>query len=258
MKKTLLLFGFILYTTLSIAQERSFDEKIGYMLELSGAKNAMEMVINNSLERQKANYGGKYSAGFWDTLQMEMQLKFFDDLLIKMVPIYKKHLSEEDIDGIIAFYESEAGQHFIAQSPAILDAAMDIGADWGKEIATLVQEKIQNSLKTRFNTNYEGCGNFHDGVYRYDFQDDSLMVDVIRKGNFQTEVFQGKTYYFYIEWLDDCRFAMYKCDENGKRLDEEDIVVIVNIVSIEGNRCVYIANTPGSEKYDENELFKVE
>lgn len=258
MKKALFLFGFILYTTLSIAQERSFDDKILYMMELSGVKSNMEMVMNNSLERQKKYYGDKYSTGFWEELGKEMKLNKFDDLLAKMVPVYKKYLTEEDIDGIIAFYESEVGQHFISQSPAILAEAMDIGGAWGAEIGTLVHEKIQNSLKTRFNTTYEGCGDFHDGVYRYDFQDDSLMVDVIRKGNFQTEVFQGKTYYYYIEWLEDCRFAMYKCDENGKRLDEEDIVVIVNIVSIEGNRCVYIANTPGSEKYDENELFKVE
>jgi len=41
----------------------------------------------------------------------------FPNLINQLSPIYQKHLSEEDLKTIIAFYNSEAGKKFAEKTP---------------------------------------------------------------------------------------------------------------------------------------------
>ena len=49
-----------------------------------------------------------------------------DQLLQDMVPVYQKHLTKADVDGISAFYSSPAGQKLLHETPAMTNEAMQI------------------------------------------------------------------------------------------------------------------------------------
>ena len=58
-----------------------------------------------------------------------------DELLADMIAIYQKHLTRLDVDGMIAFYNSPAGQHWIAVQPVIT-----------KEYMPIIMKRVQERL----------------------------------------------------------------------------------------------------------------
>jgi hypothetical protein len=53
-----------------------------------------------------------------------MDLYPTDEMLTDMTGIYQKHLSKDDVDGLIAFYSSGAGQHLLDAQPVIAQEYM--------------------------------------------------------------------------------------------------------------------------------------
>jgi len=55
-----------------------------------------------------------------------MDLYPADEMMTDMSGIYQKHLSEDDVDALIVFYSSPAGQHLLDAQPAIAQEFMPI------------------------------------------------------------------------------------------------------------------------------------
>ena len=66
-----------------------------------------------------------------------MDLYPSDEMLTDMTGIYQRHLSKEDVDGLIAFYGSTAGQHLLDAQPTISREFMPI-------VMGKVQERSQS------------------------------------------------------------------------------------------------------------------
>jgi len=47
-----------------------------------------------------------------------------NEMLNDMVEVYQRHLSKDDVDGIIAFYRSPPGQHLVAAQPLMVQEVM--------------------------------------------------------------------------------------------------------------------------------------
>lgn len=67
-------------------------------------------------------------------LKKEFDAASMDDLVERTVPIYQKHLTLEDIQGVIAFYRTPVGQKYAEKTPLINQESMQIGQQWGMEI----------------------------------------------------------------------------------------------------------------------------
>lgn len=63
-----------------------------------------------------------------------------EQLLQNMVPVYQKHFTKGDMDAILAFYSSSAGQKFIKETPAITQESMQ--ASYG-----LLQQYMQTTMQ---------------------------------------------------------------------------------------------------------------
>jgi hypothetical protein len=64
-----------------------------------------------------------------------------DEMIDAMVPIYQKHLNKEDIDGILAFYASPAGQKLQREQPAMMQEGMHAGGEIGRRrIGAMMQQ----------------------------------------------------------------------------------------------------------------------
>jgi uncharacterized protein len=77
---------------------------------------------------------------FWEDAMKEFNTH---DLVDKIVPVYQKYLTEEDIQKAITFYKSEAGSKFIKHQPQMYQEGAIIGRQWGKEIGTKVLAKYK-------------------------------------------------------------------------------------------------------------------
>ena len=59
-----------------------------------------------------------------------------DEMIADMEGIYQKHLTRSDVDGIIAFYSSPAGQHMVDMAPVIM-----------QEYVPLMMQRTQERIK---------------------------------------------------------------------------------------------------------------
>jgi uncharacterized protein len=61
--------------------------------------------------------------GMMDTMFKEYPI---DGILDDMIPVYQKHLTKSDIDGLIAFYSSPLGRKVLREMPAMTNEAMQV------------------------------------------------------------------------------------------------------------------------------------
>ncbi|MGB9075010.1 MAG: DUF2059 domain-containing protein [Terriglobales bacterium] len=47
-----------------------------------------------------------------------------DEMMNDMIPVYQRHFTKSDIDGLIAFYSSPTGQKFLREMPAVTAESM--------------------------------------------------------------------------------------------------------------------------------------
>jgi len=69
-----------------------------------------------------------------------------DELIDAVVPIYQKHLSKADLEAILAFYSSPAGQKVMKEMPAIMSESIEAGGEIGRKKMESVNRKIEEQI----------------------------------------------------------------------------------------------------------------
>jgi hypothetical protein len=69
-----------------------------------------------------------------------------NELMSLLIPIYDRHFSDEDLDGMLAFYRSPTGKRFIKALPLITVESRQVGEEWGQRLGRVVGEKIGERL----------------------------------------------------------------------------------------------------------------
>ncbi len=143
MKKTALLFCILFFAINSFAQSGSSAkiDKINKLLELSGSAQLGIQASKNLISVFKASYTN-VDPSFWDEFQNQIKI---EELIELIVPIYDKFYTEEDIDALIAFYNSPIGKKMVANQTSISQESMIAGQQWGKEVA----ERAIKTLKRK-------------------------------------------------------------------------------------------------------------
>jgi len=70
-----------------------------------------------------------------------------EGLLARVVPIYAKYYTREDIQALIAFYQSDVGRKAIATMPAVFQESMTIGQQWAIETLPQIQREVEKQLR---------------------------------------------------------------------------------------------------------------
>ena len=116
----------------SEAQVRQLMDAVGMGRMLSQMNSQMAGVMANALPCVPASYW----QGFVDA-------NATNQLIGRMVPVYQKHFTAEDIDGLLKFYKSPLGQKVITQMPATMAEGMQVGKQWGQERGQQMISQLQ-------------------------------------------------------------------------------------------------------------------
>jgi uncharacterized protein len=114
-------------------------QDIRKLLELTGSAEVGIQVMSQMVETFKQTAPG-VPEEFWTELMKEVDP---ESMIALIVPIYEKHLTHEDVRGLIAFYETPLGRKVTDVLPAIAQESMEAGQRWGLEIAQKVQTKLE-------------------------------------------------------------------------------------------------------------------
>ena len=66
-----------------------------------------------------------------------------EDLTRKLIPIYAKYLTHDDLKALLQFYKSPAGQHFVQVAPQMMQEGYTVGSQWGQQIARETIQELQ-------------------------------------------------------------------------------------------------------------------
>ncbi|MCF0051940.1 DUF2059 domain-containing protein [Dyadobacter sp. LJ53] len=119
-----------------------YKAKLKKMFEVSGSEKSYKVAIEQMFtmfKQQKTTVPDS----IWQQFQGEFLKTSLDDLVNMLEPVYSKSLSQDDLQQLIAFYQTPIGVKYAAKTPAIMQESMQVGQQWGMKIANEFQEKLK-------------------------------------------------------------------------------------------------------------------
>jgi hypothetical protein len=140
MKRTVLqVAAILLFTSFAFAQQPAADQPsrddLMKMFEVLRVRQQTQTTLNAVLAQMKQQLEGDIQKRYPNLSPESVQklessindainLYPVDEMLADLMPVYQKYLTKADVDAIIGFYSSPAGQHFLDRMPAMTQEAM--------------------------------------------------------------------------------------------------------------------------------------
>ena len=119
------------------------EKSIRHLIEVTGAVQlSMQTMLQMITLQRKAN--PSIPTEFWDRFQAKISEKEIADLVI---PVYDRRFSKEEIDGLIAFYETPLGKKVITAMPQVIQESSAAGEVMGRKIAEEVVQEMRKDGK---------------------------------------------------------------------------------------------------------------
>jgi len=119
---------------LATAPASAARASVSQIRELMGMFGTQRMF--QQMNAQMAEMMGKQlpcvPAGFWNGFLDDAATR---DLTDKLVPIYQRHFTEQDVRGLLKFYRSPLGRKLLLEQPSIMTEVMQVGRQWGEQRA---------------------------------------------------------------------------------------------------------------------------
>ena len=108
----------------------NFETELRYYLEVSGARQTLESMQTQMLERIRVDFISKHPG---DAAQLnsllaaaEKDAPKFDDVIREYVPLYQKHFTLQEIQELNKFYSTEIMQGMVKKLPLLAQDAAPI------------------------------------------------------------------------------------------------------------------------------------
>lgn len=227
---------FFLLSNLSFSQTDSIDAKVMRMIEVLGSTERMEAIVETMIKMQEEESPELIKSEYWQSFKNE-EINY-DELIGLLIPIYKKHLTIQEIETITEFYSSPIGQKMVEKFPLIANEAMQAGSIWGENLFKRVQTNFNKPLAEKFGSPTKDCSSLKKGKFRF-FDNQNNQILVSRKNNIQEERINGNLIKGKIEWLNDCQYKLWNYQEDDNYEDIEPFIVTVYELTDDSYKFIY-------------------
>lgn len=149
-------FVFVLLQVRSACAEeisKEFRSDIIRLLKMTGAEAlglqmgvAVTNQIIDSMGKNTPDMPPKAVASIKDEIS-QVFAEEMPKLMTEIVPVYAKHFTQAEINGLIAFYSTPLGKKSIQAMPAVMGECMQVGQAWGEGIAPQIVPRLESRLK---------------------------------------------------------------------------------------------------------------
>jgi len=139
----LVVFSLVVTVQANVSPEKR--KEIEKMLRLTGVEKLSEQIANQMLTSLRTQLP-QVPETFWTKFQQKMNTR---DLIEKIIPVYDKYYTIEDLKAINAFYETSTGQKVISALPQLMQETLKIGEEWGQKIGQEAAEEAEKELKKK-------------------------------------------------------------------------------------------------------------
>jgi hypothetical protein len=115
------------------------NNSIQKLMTITGERNLTRQVTLQTINTLKKQYP-QVPQKFWDSFLAEMN---YEEVNQRIEGVYNKYFTEEDIQGMISFYQTPLGQKIISVLPQLAQESSKVGQQYGIEAATRAIKKLQ-------------------------------------------------------------------------------------------------------------------
>jgi hypothetical protein len=154
--------GLLLVTLPNLYAQTAADapatrEDVMKFLEVTQAKSRVEQVLAGMARQARVSAEEGFKQRIPDATPEQLSrvdaladsiFKNFspDEFVEAIVPIYQRHLTKSDLDAILAFYASPAGQKLQKETPAIMSESMEAGGEIARKKMSAINQKIETQI----------------------------------------------------------------------------------------------------------------
>jgi uncharacterized protein len=137
------------YQKAMVAVDPVKEDDIRALLEITGSAKVGEEMQKAFLEQVRASFAeslpqNERSKRFVDEYIDRFQKKFNPQALTELtIPIYDKHISADDLKGLLAFYRSPLGERTLKALPLVLKESRERGAALEQKAAQETMEELK-------------------------------------------------------------------------------------------------------------------
>lgn len=130
--------------------------RIRELMEITGALSIGQMLseaftsqMTEGMRRANPNLPEKA----FTILAEEVSSSIEEELVVKgtlfelTYPIYHRHMSQEDIEGLIAFYKTPLGRKTVAVLPQLTRESMQVGQHWGASLGPIIEQRVRKRFQ---------------------------------------------------------------------------------------------------------------
>ncbi|MCE7068532.1 DUF2059 domain-containing protein [Dyadobacter sp. CY326] len=120
----------------------AYKAKMKEMFVVSGSEESYEAAIGQMFKMFKQQKT-TVPDSIWQQFEGEFMKTSIDDLVNMLEPVYVKNLTQDDLQQLIAFYNTPVGKKYAQKTPILMQESMQVGQQWGMKIAQEFQEKLK-------------------------------------------------------------------------------------------------------------------
>ena len=250
-------YSFLLILLIIIGcNKTSKEEKINKLIEVLNTEKRISDGITKMVDSQIGD------STFWNNYKKKFLLGFKDSITPKIVNVYDKYFTEDEINQMYNFYSTEKGKDILAKMDSLLIELMTIGGNYGQNIATQIakeeNERIQKENNYKVDNEFSGCQKFKTGKFK-DVVNDSIIYYYERNLETQIETYgKGKNIY-KINWINECKYEVILIETNNpfssNRIGSK---MTFNIYESNEYSYKYAYRSPIDSKVYTGELIKIE
>jgi hypothetical protein len=109
------------------------------LMEITGAKEIQQQLLSQifgNLQREYPNVPNR----FWESFAQELKP---DELFDQLIPIYAKYYTNQELEQLIAFYDTPVGKKTIQILPQLSAESADVGYRIGKQAAERAIQRLE-------------------------------------------------------------------------------------------------------------------
>ncbi|HEV2623196.1 MAG TPA: DUF2059 domain-containing protein [Frateuria sp.] len=122
-------------------QAEASEAQVRQLIEASGVDRMLGQ-MNKQMAAMMQQQVPCVPASYWQNF---IDANGVRELTERMVPIYQRHFSAADIQGLLKFYRSPLGRKVITEMPATMAEGMQLGQEWGRQRAQAMLADLHKS-----------------------------------------------------------------------------------------------------------------
>lgn len=108
------------------------------LLELTGTTDIAKHVISQSIDQYRQLYP-QVPDDQWGKVRGNVNE---NGLTERLAPLYDKHFTYDEIQGMLAFYETPLGKKLLSSMPDLTQSTDHVSRQWGKELANQIVDHL--------------------------------------------------------------------------------------------------------------------